>query len=105
MKKSFDERVWEKLKKIPRGKVATYKQIAVAINNPLSSRAVGNACNRNPFSPKVPCHRVVKFSGEIGGYAGGTKKKIFLLKKEGIKINNNKILNFEEVLINRSELR
>lgn len=89
--------MWKALKKIPRGKVATYKQIAIALGNPLAARAVGNACNRNPHALKVPCHRVVKSSGEIGGYAKGRAKKIALLKSEGVKIKKNKVLEFDKV--------
>ncbi len=101
---SFDEKVWRILKKIPKGRITTYKQIAICLGNPLATRAVGNACNANPFSQKVPCHRVVKSSGETGGYAKGTKQKIELLEREGIKIKNNKILDFERVLVKAKEL-
>lgn len=94
MPKSFDERVWEKLKKIPKGKVATYKQIAMALGNPNAARAVGNACNRNPFAPKLPCHRVVKSTGELGGYAGGIAKKTMLLRREGICLMGGRIAEF-----------
>ena|SRR3989338_1784817 len=89
--KSFNERVWSACKKIPKGKVSTYSQIAKAIGNSKSSRAVGNALNKNPFAPKVPCHRVIKSNGEIGGFASGSSKKISLLKKDGIQIKKEKI--------------
>ncbi len=94
----FDEKVWQLLRKIPKGKVTTYKILAKAAGNSRAARAVGNACNRNPFSPKVPCHRVVKSSGFIGGYAHGTAKKIKLLKAEGIPIKGQKIQDFKEFL-------
>ena len=63
--------------KIPKGKVKTYKQVAKAINMPKSARAVANACGKNPYSPKVPCHRVIRSDGSIGGYSGpgGSKTK------------------------------
>ena len=63
--------------KIPKGKVKTYKQVAKAINMPKSARAVANACGKNPYSPKVPCHRVIRCDGSIGGYSGpgGSKTK------------------------------
>ena len=93
---NFNEKVWSALKKIPKGKITTYKQIAKAIGNKNSSRSVGNACNKNPFSPEVPCHRVVKSSGELGGFAFGSKKKISLLKKEGVNVKKGKIVEFEE---------
>ena len=82
-------------KKIPRGKVSTYKEIGKALGGKGQIyRAVGAALNKNPFAPVVPCHRVVKSDGSIGGFAHGTKKKISLLQKEGIKIKKGKIVNF-----------
>ena len=81
----FQIKVWNYLMKIPKGKVKTYKQVAKAINMPKSARAVANACGKNPYSPKVPCHRVIRSDGTIGGYSGpgGSKTKKKLLKKEG----------------------
>lgn len=96
--KNFKGRVLELLEKIPRGKVTTYKEIAGALKNPNASRAVGNACNRNPNSPKVPCHRVVGFDGSIGGYASGVRAKIKLLEQEGVEVKSGKIVDFEEKL-------
>jgi len=93
---NFNEKVWNAIKKIPKGKISTYKLIARKIGKPKASRAVGNACNKNPFAPKIACHRVVKSDGKIGGYAFGKKKKIELLKKEGIQIKKNKIVDFEK---------
>lgn len=94
---SFDERVWKACSKIPKGKVSTYKELAKALNT-KAYRAVGNALKRNPYgacTPSgkglVPCHRVINSDGRIGGFAGGTNKKIALLRKEGITINKNKI--------------
>ena len=71
--------------KIPRGKVKSYKQVALGINRPRSARAVANACGKNPYAPKVPCHRVIRSDGSLGGYSGsgGIKTKKKLLKKEG----------------------
>jgi len=88
--KSFNERCYQKLKKVPRGKVTTYREIAKALGN-KAYRAVGNAMNKNPGAPQVPCHRVVKSDGSAGGFASGTRKKISMLKKEGIKIVRGKI--------------
>lgn len=96
--KSFDERVWDLLKEIPKGRVSTYKQIAFALGKPGAARAVGNACNRNPNAPRVPCHRVVRSNGGLGGYAGGSFEKIVLLEKEGVKVKNNRIVNYTEDL-------
>jgi methylated-DNA-[protein]-cysteine S-methyltransferase len=94
----FDSAVLEKIRKIPRGKITTYSLVAKTINHPGAARAVGNALNKNPDAPRVPCHRIVKSDGTIGGYAGGSKKKIELLKKEGVKVKNNKIVDFNLIL-------
>ena len=86
----FQIKVWKEIKKIPKGKVATYKQIAQKIGHSEASRAVANACGKNPYAPPlIPCHRVIKSDFTIGGYSGigGIKNKIKLLKKEKIKIN------------------
>ena len=74
--------------KIPKGKVKTYKEVAIGINRPNSARAVANACGKNPYAPKVPCHRVIRSDGAIGGFSalGGVKIKKKLLKKEGFTI-------------------
>jgi len=81
----FQLKVWSYLKKIPKGKVKTYKQVAIAINEPKSARAVANACGANPYAPQIPCHRVIKADGSLGGYSGkgGIKTKRKLLKIEG----------------------
>ena len=81
----FQIKVWKYLLKIPKGSVKSYKQVATGINRPNSARAVANACGKNPYSPKVPCHRVIRSDGKLGGYSapGGTKTKKKLLKKEG----------------------
>ena len=81
----FQKKVWNYLKSIPKGKVKTYKEVAIAINMPKAARAVANACAKNPYAPKVPCHRVVRTDGNLGGYSapGGVKTKKKLLKKEG----------------------
>lgn len=88
--KNFNEKCYEILKKVPKGRVTTYKEIARALKS-KAYRAVGNAMNKNPYAPVVPCHRVVNSDGNIGGFASGTKNKIKMLKKEGIEIINNKI--------------
>ena len=82
----FQIKVWKYLLKIPKGKVKTYKEVAEAIKSPYSARAVGNAVGKNPYAPKIPCHRVIKSDGSLGGYSGngGIKTKRKLLKKEGI---------------------
>jgi O-6-methylguanine DNA methyltransferase len=97
----FAEAVWEATKKIPRGKVATYALIARAIKNPKAARAVGNALNKNPYAPIVPCHRVVRSDGSVGGFASGSKKKIALLTKEGVAIKNSRVQNLPHYLCTR----
>jgi len=84
----FQIKVWKYLMKIPKGDVKTYKQVAIGINRPKSARAVANACASNPYAPTVPCHRVIKSDGSIGGFsaAGGVIAKKKLLKKEGFLI-------------------
>ncbi len=81
----FQIKVWKYLLKIPKGKVKTYKEVAIGIKMPKSARAVANACAMNPYSPKVPCHRVIRSDGKLGGFSapGGIKMKKKLLKKEG----------------------
>ena len=82
----FQLKVWAYLSKIPRGRVKTYSQVAKAIGKPLAVRAVANAIGKNPYAPKIPCHRVIRSDGSLGGYSGkgGVKTKRFLLQKEGI---------------------
>jgi O-6-methylguanine DNA methyltransferase len=79
---AFQQKVWEKLLTIPYGKTRSYKWLAQAIKNPQASRAVGNANGKNPLSIIIPCHRVVKGNGELGGYTGGVSIKQYLLKLE-----------------------
>ncbi len=88
--KSFNERCYTLLKKVPKGKVTTYKALAHALHT-KAYRAVGNAMNKNPYAPEVPCHRVINTNGSLGGFASGIEKKKRLLVEEGIEINDNKI--------------
>ena len=80
----FQILVWKELLKIPAGQTKTYKDIAIAIGKPNSSRAVANACAQNPYAPEVPCHRVIRSDGSLGGYSadGGIKRKQKLLDIE-----------------------
>ena len=82
----FQLKVWAYLRKIPRGSLKTYSQVAKAIRKPRAVRAVANAIGKNPYAPKIPCHRVIRSDGSLGGYSGkgGIKTKRFLLKKEGV---------------------
>ena len=82
----FQLKVWNYLKSIPKGQIRTYLDVAKAINKPKAARAVANAVGKNPNAPKIPCHRVIRSDGSLGGYSGpgGIKTKKKLLKKEGI---------------------
>jgi len=80
--KSFTKRVYDVVRKIPKGKTLTYGQVAAAMGSPGAARAVGNALNKNR-NKDVPCHRVIRSDGSVGGFAWGTPKKIAILKKEG----------------------
>lgn len=91
----FQNKAYSIVQKIPKGKVITYKSVAHALNC-KAYRAVGNALNKNR-NKKVPCHRVVKSNGKVGKFARGTREKIKLLKREGIKIRGSRILNFERI--------
>jgi methylated-DNA-[protein]-cysteine S-methyltransferase len=90
MEEKFNEKCYSILRKVPKGKVTTYKEIARVLHS-KAYRAVGNAMNKNPYAPKVPCHRVVNSNGSVGGFASGTLNKIKMLRKEGIEIDNGKI--------------
>ncbi len=89
---TFTENVWKKCSEIPKGKVTTYQELARALRT-NAHRAVGTALGKNPYAPRVPCHRVVCSDGRIGNYSGrgGMNGKINLLRKEGIIVRKNKI--------------
>ena len=93
----FNDNVYNLCKKIPKGKVSTYGEIARALNT-KAYRAVGNALNKNPYAPQVPCHRVINSQGFLHGFASGLKNKRKLLEKEGVKIKNNKVLDFNKLI-------
>ena len=93
----FNQKCLEKLHLIPKGMVSTYFELANSLNS-KAFRAVGNAMANNPNPISTPCHRIVRSDGTLGGYSLGVKKKIELLKEEGISIQNNKILNFKSKL-------
>jgi len=90
------------LKRVPKGRVTTYKALGEALGT-KAYQAIGQIMKRNPYAPKVPCHRVVRSNGEIGGFMGKTKgeeikRKKELLKKEGIEFAGDRIKNFKQVL-------
>ena len=80
----FQISVWKEIAKIPYGETRTYKDLAIAIGKPNSSRAVANACGKNPYPLIIPCHRVIRTDGNLGGYSGvgGLKTKKKLLEQE-----------------------
>lgn len=90
-------KIYELLKKIPKGKVTTYGEIARQIES-KAFRGVGKIVGLNPNAPQVPCHRVVRSDGRISGYAFGIDKKIALLKSEGVDVLDGKVKNFNENL-------
>ncbi len=97
--KSFAEKIYEKLKEVPRGRVTTYKGLAVAVGS-TAYRAAGQAMRHNPFAPDVPCHRVVNSDGKLGGFKGKKSgkeiaEKIRLLTNEGVKIVEGRVKDFE----------
>jgi len=99
---NFDEKVWKLMERIPRGNVTTYGQIARKLNT-KAYRAVGNACRKNPYAPRVPCHRVVRSDGTIGGFGGKTsgktvEKKRLLLREENVEVRNGRVVDFEKIL-------
>lgn len=100
IKQTLENKIFEITKEIPRGKVASYKQIALKVKDKNYSRLVGRIIATNKNWPEVPCHRIVYASGKIGNWSlkGGTKRKKDLLKSEGIVIKNNRVL--KEFFIN-----
>jgi methylated-DNA-[protein]-cysteine S-methyltransferase len=93
----FSAKIYELIKEVPRGKVTTYKILAEAAGRPKAYMAVGLILHRNPCLIDVPCHRVIRSSGQVGGYKLGQKYKVKLLKKEGVKIENN-VIDFDKHL-------
>ena len=82
----FQIKVWKYLVSIPKGQIRTYSQVAIAVKKPKAVRAVANAIGKNPYAPKIPCHRVIRSDGSLGGYSGkgGINTKRKLLKLEGV---------------------
>jgi len=97
----FTKAVLEATRKIPVGRVTTYGEIARLLGRDKAGRAVGRALNKNPYAPAVPCHRVIKSGGEIGGFNKGVKAKIKMLGREGVKVKNGvkngKIVDFQKL--------
>jgi len=94
--RSFSERCYDLLRKVPGGRVTTYGEIARGLGC-SAYRAVGMAMNRNPYAPEVACHRVVGAGGVIGGFEHGVKQKIEMLKVEGVGVVDGRVVDFESV--------
>ena len=90
----FQQTVWNGIANIPKGKILTYQELAIEIGHPNSFRAVASACAKNPYVPEIPCHRVIRKDGTLGGYSGegGIKRKKMMLQKEGHKFIKHKII-------------
>ena len=93
----LEHKVYQKLLKVPKGKVTTYSELAKAVGLKNGQRAIGRIMNKNPFPVIVPCHRVILSSGKIGGYAWGEKIKTNMLSNEGVKIKKGKILDKNKI--------
>ena len=91
------KKLYKLLEKIPKGKVTTYKELAQQLDT-KGYRAIGKLVGLNPNAPEVPCHRVVRTDGGLGGYAFGIEKKIEILSQEGVKVTDNKIVDFGDKL-------
>lgn len=93
---NFKEKVFEIVRNIPRGEVLTYKDVAKKAGSPKAFRAAGNVLNKNK-DPNVPCHRIIRSDGRVGGYSRGKREKIKLLEKEGLFITKDKVYFFKKV--------
>lgn len=98
----FAKHVYKLLRTVPKGRVTTYKELANAMDT-KAFRAIGQVMRSNPNAPNTPCHRVVSANGTLGGFMGeksGPKvlKKIRLLKKEGVLVHGNRVVDFNRKL-------
>lgn len=93
----LEDKVYKKLLEVPSGMVTTYGELAKSVGLKNGQRIIGRIMNKNPYPVIVPCHRVIKSDGKIGGYAWGEKIKINMLSKEGVKIKNGKIIDLEMI--------
>ncbi len=94
----LSSRVYKKLLEVPRGRVTTYAELAKAVGIENGSRAIGNIMNKNPNPVTVPCHRVVRSDGSVGGYAFGSTEKTQLLFSEGIKVRDGRIVDMDDMV-------
>ena len=95
---NLDKKIYKKLLEVPEGKITTYGELAKAVGFKNGQRAVGKIMNKNPYPVLIPCHRVVRSDGKVGGYGYGEDIKINMLKLEGIKIKDGKILDWEKTV-------
>ena len=95
---NLSERVYAELLKVPEGMVTTYGELARAVGLKNGQRAIGRMMKMNPYPPIIPCHRVVKSDGKIGGYLYGQDVKENMLKKEGVPVQNGKVAEFDSRL-------
>ena len=95
---NLEQKIYKKLLDVPKGKIATYGDLAKSVGLKNGQRVVGKIMNKNPYPVIVPCHRVVMSTGKIGGYAYGEHIKTKMLNDEGIKIQNGKILDLKNKL-------
>jgi len=93
---TLSTRVYKKLLLVPKGKITTYGELSKAVGLKNGQRAIGMIMKKNPFPVIVPCHRVVKSDGKIGGYVYGERVKSRMLVNEGIKIKDGKIIDFDK---------
>ena len=90
---SLQDSVFQLTRRVPAGKVTTYRVIAAHLGNPKLARAVGNALNKNTDFKNIPCHRVVRSDGHVGGYARGGSEKIKKLRREGVLIKQGSVVD------------
>lgn len=95
---NLDKKIYKKLLEVPKGKITTYGELAKAVGLKNGQREVGKIMNKNPYPVIIPCHRVVKSDGKVGGYAYGEEIKSDMLIREGIIIKNGKIFDLENNL-------
>jgi methylated-DNA-[protein]-cysteine S-methyltransferase len=93
----LEDKVYKKLLEVPSGMVTTYGELAKSVGLKNGQRVIGRIMNKNPYPVIIPCHRVIKSDGKIGGYAWGEKIKTNMLSKEGVKIKNGKIIDLETI--------
>ena len=95
---NLQEKIYKKLLEVPKGQITTYGELAKAVGLKNGQRAVGKIMNKNPYPVIIPCHRVVMSTGKIGGYAYGEHVKAKMLNDEGVKIQNGKIVELENII-------